>query len=149
MVEVLGRYSKQIPNLEKFQALLELVPSGVPPAPRKARQAQRRLREAQVKELVADYLAGSTVYELADQFGVHRHTVSGILERRGVSRRYQKLSPEQLDLACTLYRGGLSLTKVGRQLGRPAETVRQALMKAGVEIRPRRSRPASLTTTDT
>lgn len=65
----------------------------------------------------------------------YRHTVSKILERRGVSRRYRKLSPEQLDLDCTLYRDGLSLTKVSKQLGRRAETVRQALMKAGVEIR--------------
>jgi DNA-binding CsgD family transcriptional regulator len=82
-------------------------------------------------------LAGATVYQLARQFSVHRHTVSDILERRDVSRRYRKLSPEQLDLACTLYRDGLSLIKVGEQLGRRAETVRQALMKAGVEIRSR------------
>lgn len=129
-MELLGRYSKHTRSLEKFQELLELVPSGGPPAPRKARQTQRRLREPEVEELVAGYLAGSTAYELAGQFGVHRNTVLGILERRGVPRRYQKLSPEQLDLACTLYRGGLSLTKVGSRLGRRAETVRQALMKA-------------------
>jgi len=136
-VEVLGRYSKQKPNLEKLQDLLDLVPSDGEPVPRRAKQAQRRLREPEVNELVAGYLAGSTAYELASRFGVHRNTVLGILERRGVRRRYKKLSREQLDLACTLYKGGLSLTKVGDQLGRRAETVRQALMKAGVEIRPR------------
>jgi DNA-directed RNA polymerase specialized sigma24 family protein len=137
MVELLGRYSKQSRNLEKLQELLELDPSGAPLAPRRARQAQHRLREAAVEELVAEYLAGSTAHELASQFGVHRNTVLGILERRGVPRRYQRLSPEQLDLACALYRDGLSLTKVGIRLGRPAETVRQALMRAGVEIRPK------------
>jgi hypothetical protein len=137
-VELLGRYSKHTRSLEKFEDLLELVPSGEPPVPRSPRkQAQSRLQEAEAKALVAGYVAGSTVYELADQFGVHRHTVSEILERRGVPRRYHKLSPEQLDLACSLYRAGLSLTKVGGQLGRRAETVRQALMKAGVEIRAR------------
>ena len=139
-MEVLGRYSKQKPNLEKLQELLELVPSGEAPAPRKAKQVHRRLREPEIVELVTGYLAGSTVYELADQFRVHRHTVSGVLERRGISRRYQKLSPDQLDLACALYRDGLSLTKVGGQLGRRAETVRQALMRAGVEIRARNGR---------
>jgi len=86
---------------------------------------------------VVDYRAGATVYELARQFGVHRHTVSELLERHAVSRRYQKLTPEQIDLACTLYERGLSLIKVGEQLGRRAETVRQALMKQGAEIRPR------------
>jgi DNA-directed RNA polymerase specialized sigma24 family protein len=137
LVEVLGRYSKHSRSLEKLQELLELVPSRGSPAPRRTRQAQRRLQEAEAKELVAGYVAGSTVYELADQFGVHRHTVSEILERHGVARRHQRLSPEQLDLVCTLYESGLSLTKVGNRLGRPAETVRQALIKAGVEIRPR------------
>lgn len=106
-------------------------------APRTNRQVQRRLSEPEVDELVRRYLEGSTVYELAHQFSIRRQTVSEILERRGVARRYQKISPEQLDLACTLYADGLSLTMVGKQLGRRAETVRQALMKAGVEIRSR------------
>jgi len=136
-VEVLGRYSKQTPNLEKLQELLELVPSGGTPAPRRAKQVHRRLREPEIVELVTSYLAGSTVYELADQFSIHRQTVAEILERRGVARRYKRLSPEQLELACRLYKSGLSLMKVGDHLGRRAETVRQALMKAGVEIRPR------------
>jgi hypothetical protein len=139
-VEVLGRYSKQSRNLEKLHELLELVPSGGPPAPRRSRQAQHRLPEADVTELVAGYLAGSTADELADRFRAHRNTVLGILERRGVPRRYQRLSTEQLDLACALYRSGLSLTKVGKRLGRPAETVRQALMRAAIEIRPRNGR---------
>ena len=108
-----------------------------PRAFRNKRQVHRRLRAPEIDDLVAGYLAGSTVYELAHQFSIHRQTVSEILRRRGISRRYRKLSPEQLDLACTLYRDGLSLTKVGKQLGRRAETVRQALMKAGVEIRSR------------
>jgi len=59
---------------------------------------------------------------------------------RGFPRRYQRLSPEQLDLACALYRSGLSLTKVGKRLGRPAETVRQALTRTAIEIRPRNGR---------
>jgi DNA invertase Pin-like site-specific DNA recombinase len=97
MVELLGRYSKHNRGVEKLQELLELVPSGGSQAPRRARQAQRRLREAEIKELVAGYLLGSTANELANQFGVHRNTVLGILERSGVPRRYQKFAPEQLD----------------------------------------------------
>ena len=74
---------------------------------------------------------------MGDEFLIHPQTVAEILERRGVARRYQKLSPEEVDLACRLFGDGLSLIKVGVRLGRRAETVRQALMKAGVEIRPR------------
>jgi len=141
-VEVLGRYSKHSRSLEKLQELLELDPAGGPPALRRAKQVQRRLHDPEIDELITGYLNGSTVYDLADQFSIRRQTVSEILERRGVARRYRKLSLEQLDLACRLYREGHTLTKVGSRLGRRAETVRQALMKAGVEIRPRNGSPS-------
>jgi hypothetical protein len=36
-----------------------------------------------------------------------------------------------------LYESGLSLVKVGARIGCNAETIRQTLMKAGVEIRKR------------
>lgn len=137
-MELVGAYSNLSEQRARILELLEMVPAGpLGGAPRTGRQVHRRLREPEIDDLVAGYMAGSTVYELAHQFSIHRQTVSEILERRGVSRRYQKLSHEQLDLACTLYGDGLSLTKVGEQLGRRAETVRQALMKAGVEIRSR------------
>jgi hypothetical protein len=64
------------------------------------RQVQRRLRGPEIDELVSGYGTGSTIYELAEQFGGQRHSVSEILEQRGVSRRYQKLSPEQIATAC-------------------------------------------------
>jgi len=137
-VDVIGRYTHLHHQGERLQELLKMVPAGPSEAiSRTFKQVQRRLRGAEIDELVAGYLAGGTVYELARHFGVHRHTVSEILERSGVARRYQKLSPEQLDTACSLYRSGFSLTRIGHQLDRPAETIRQALIRAGVEIRPR------------
>jgi hypothetical protein len=140
-VELVGAYSNLSRTGERLRKLLEMPPEGpAATTPRAARQSQRRLRRPEIDELVAGYLPGSTVYELADGFSIHRHTVSEILERRGVARRYKKLSPEQVDLACALYRGGLSLTKVGVQLERRAETVRQALLKAGIEMRARNGR---------
>ena len=138
-MEVMGRYSNPCDQGERLRELLEMAPSGPPqPISRTRRQVQRRLREPEIKAVLASYLAGATVYELADQHGIHRHTVSEILERHGVVRRYQKLSVELVETASVLYQGGLSLTKIGVQLGLSAETVRQALMRAGLQIRSRR-----------
>jgi transposase-like protein len=138
MVEVLGCYSNLGDQGERLRELLEMTPSEPPkPILRTNRQVQHRLRDTQPDQVVAGYQAGATVYELAKKFGIHRHTVSDILERHGVARRYRKLSAEQLALACALYENGSSLTQVGRQLDHSAETVRQALMKAGVAIRTR------------
>jgi lambda repressor-like predicted transcriptional regulator len=137
-VELVGAYSNLSEQETRILELMEMAPAGpVRGAPRTNRQVHRSLHDPEIDELVTSYLRGSTVYELAHQHSIHRQTVSEILERREVARRYQKLSPEQLDLAASLYRNGASLTKVGEQLGRRAETMRQALMKAGVEIRSR------------
>ncbi len=123
---------------ERLRWLLEMVPSTPQGSiSRTIKQKQRRLRGAEIDKLVAGYLVGATVYELAEQFGVHRSTVSELLERRGVTRRFGPLSPAQVAMATSLYGEGLSLATVGQQLGCHATTVRDALAKVGVEIRPR------------
>ncbi|MEU0845691.1 hypothetical protein ABZ370_40420 [Streptomyces sp. NPDC005962] len=54
------------------------------PTPKRAKPGRtRRLPDAQVQQLIADYKSGSTVYELGDQFGIERRTVSAILHRHG------------------------------------------------------------------
>lgn len=57
---------------------------------------------------------GSSVSELANQFGIHRSTVSIVLERRGVSRRYNLLEGVRLQRAADLYIRGKSLDEIGR-----------------------------------
>jgi len=134
----MGRYSNLCDQGERLRELLQMVPKGPSRAiPRTSRQTQRRLRGPEIDELVTGYQAGATVYELAELFGVHRNTVSASLKRQGVGLRYQSLSSTQVADAIQFYHEGLSLLKVGERVGCGAECVRQALMNAGVEIRPR------------
>ena len=115
-----------------------MAPSGpLEPILQTHRQVQRKLNKVELDQLVTGYQSGATVYELAEQFGVHRNTVSASLKRQGEGLRYQPLSPTQVTDAIQFYHGGLSLLKVGARVGCGAECVRQALMKAGVKIRPR------------
>lgn len=115
-----------------------MVPKGPSGAiSRTTRQTQRRLRGAEIDELVAGYQAGATTYELAERFRMHRVTISATLKRKGIALRAQPLSPTQIAAATQFYHEGLSLLKVGERVGCNAETVRRALMNAGVEIRPR------------
>jgi hypothetical protein len=57
------------------------------------------------------------VYELGDQFGIERRTVSNILQRQDVPMRRRGLSPDQVDHAIHLYNLGWSLARVGQHLG--------------------------------
>jgi len=136
MVELIGRYSNPFEQGGRLRDLMEMVPRGSPEAsagPRK--QVHRRLRPAEIEELVAGYQAGTTACQLADRFRIHRATVLSLLERRSVARRDRRLSSTQVDQARELYAAGQSLAKVGKRLGCHASTVRLALPKAGVRMR--------------
>ncbi len=136
LVELIGRYSNPCEQGERLRDLEEMVPKGSPKVgagPRK--QVHRRLRSAEIERLVAGYLDGLTVYQLADQFPIHRATVSLLLERQGVPRRNRPLSPDQVKRARALYATGQSLVAVGGQLGCHASTIYSALRKVGVIMR--------------
>jgi DNA-binding CsgD family transcriptional regulator len=132
----MGQWSKLSDQGERLWKLVEIVPSGVTEAKsRTPKQVHRRLRPTEVGELIASYKNGSTVYELAEQFRIHRETVSALLERQGIPRRGRPLSPAQIEQAAKLYDSGLSLAKVAPQLGCDPGTVRLALLKSGMRMR--------------
>ena len=135
-VEVMGRYLNPSDQGERLHDLLQIVPSRPKTVNGRTPKAiHRRLRPAQVEELVIGYKAGSTVYQLAEQFRVNWETVSKLLERSGVPRRQRPLSPAQVERATELYATGLSLVSVGKQFGCDRSTVHLALRKAGVPMR--------------
>ncbi len=143
-VEVLGRYSNLRDQDERIQNLLKIVPEGSPEVNlRTSRQVQHRLQTHEVDDLVSRYRAGAKVGELAANFGVHRDTVSEILDRQGIARRQKGLAPELLGEVIALYRSGSSLATIGAKMSVDAGTVALALRKAGTPLRPRRGGPAS------
>jgi lambda repressor-like predicted transcriptional regulator len=134
----MGAWSKLADQGERLHAVMEIVPSGViQPAVRKPKQVQRRLRQSETAELVAGYQAGMTVRELAARHRISRQTVSAILERQGVPRRYRKLSDQQIQAAITAYQAGDSLATIATRCGVHANTIWNALRRVGVELRQR------------
>lgn len=51
---------------------------------------QRRLSPTDLDDLIEAYQAGATISQLADEFGIHRTTVAGHLDRHGVPRHSQQ-----------------------------------------------------------
>jgi transposase-like protein len=108
-----------------------------------SRQVQRRLPPEEIEELVASYLAGATALALASKHSIHRTTVLALLERHRVSRRGRVLTSEHVERAVSLYASGRSCASIGKELQVNPETIRQALLKAGLAMR-RPGRPRAM-----
>jgi DNA-binding CsgD family transcriptional regulator len=131
-VELVGAYSNHSAASEELADLRKQIEGSQVRggAPRVRRQkVPRKLAGEEITALVQGYRGGLTVYELATQFGIHRETVSVVLEREGVPRRRRPLSLSQIEEAFKLREAGLSLAQVGAELGCDPSTVWRALAK--------------------
>jgi transposase-like protein len=88
-----------------------------------------------MQDLVASYLCGSTILELAAQHEISRTTVSKYLKQRGVPIRLKPLPEHDVALAIDLYQSGLSTARVAERIGCAPNTIRSELLAAGVEMR--------------
>ena len=132
MVELLSRYSNHADQMKRLRRLLELpTRKGSEPVQRQVR-ARRHLSDAEEFELLSLYQTGRTVYEVADELGMHRNTVSVLLERHGIERRYHQTTDVDLDQATVLQQTGLNLTEVAAALGIGRTTLVRARRAARV-----------------
>ena len=134
-MDLVGAYSNPSDQLERLRTLLELPhatrPERSPPPPK---QAQKR---TDVAELVAAYEVGGRVKKLAVQFGIHRTTVTDILQREGVALRPPGIHPDNLPEVIHLYREGWSLAELGRTFDVSRSTVTNTLRRVGEPLRRR------------
>ncbi|TVT62481.1 hypothetical protein FNH05_00920 [Amycolatopsis rhizosphaerae] len=134
----------QVRALEQLREKLPRINAPEPPSTKRDRPRRvRQLTDEQIQQLIAAYRSGATVYDLGEQFGIERRTVSNILHRREVPMRRRGLSPEQVDDAIHLYNLGWSLARVGRHLGVNHTTVLTRLRERGVPTRDSQGRPRS------
>lgn len=104
-----------------------------------ARQTQRRLKPDEIEGLLAAYVAGDLIRDIAARFGVSRTTVIGHVTRNKLPRRSEHgWSELELQAAAAFYADGHSLAAVADQFGADATTVANRLRRAGLPIRRRR-----------
>jgi hypothetical protein len=138
-VEVPGRYYNTKQQVSELEALMRKLPDPTQPLRRPRRRrlpgTARRLDGEQVQALIASYRAGATVYQLGEQFGIDRRTVSQILHREGIPMRRRGLAPEQVDEAVQLYEDGWSLARIGGRYGADPTTVLARLRERSIRTR--------------
>jgi hypothetical protein len=116
MVEVVHLHSNLLPGLQTMvQLRVKATASQRSGKQLPYRQSQIRLNPQQANALATAYRAGKETTELAAQFGIHRATVTAVLQRLGVEPRRYGLSDEQVAEACRLYPEGWSLARLGER----------------------------------
>ncbi len=115
----------------------------------RVKRGWNRLSDDQRVEVARRYEAGDITTQLAKEYRVAKSTIIGILREQNVVVRRQPLTPEQVSEAAHLYEDGLSLSQVARQLGVNQETMRTAILNAGVVLRePTRAKNTSARSID-
>ena len=136
-MKVTTRYSNppgRAADLRKLLAGTSVRQSKIPET-RPLRQYQRRLHPNELRHLVADYVSGVEVMELARRYRIARGTVVEHMRRQGVPRRHPRLSSDDIRRVAGLYQAGDSLSTVGKAFGVDPGTVRRALTELGVPVR--------------
>lgn len=101
-----------------------------------SRQSQTRLSVSDRAELLAGYVAGEPVRELATRFKVHRGTVREIARQAGLAPRQPELPESIRQDAARLYADDLTLAQAAAWLGISNEAARSAVIACGGTIRP-------------
>jgi transposase len=128
------------------QSYAERVPLPAPELPRgqdqpRERARRRDYRELDINEIGNLYLAGASLKELAEQFGVSVPTIWDRLEKAGVPRR-RRVNADAGEVR-SLYLGGASLSEIAGMLGVSVSTVISRLDQTGTPRRPAGTGPGT------
>lgn len=72
---------------------------------------------------------------VAAKHGIHRVTVSKVLDRAGAEKRPKGMRPNRVDIATPFYKFGLSLASLEAQLGFDATTIRTKFRRRSITMR--------------
>lgn len=112
---------------------------------RPPRLLRRRLDPALVTEIVEKYALGATTTpSLCNEYAISKGGLLKLLRDQGAQLRSQPLTDAQVREATALYSSGKSFAAIAAHFDVSYNGVRQALMRAGVERRPRGGNRAHL-----
>jgi uncharacterized protein (DUF433 family) len=150
-VEAVRRYSKQ-PHLRRTsERLARLLDRDLGhetrdrpaagPAPHVHKLAHRLTAET-IQALQQAYQTGASLAELQQQFDLGRGSVQRLLREAGARRRRKSLTDAKMTLLVERYEAGLTIREIAAEQQLPKTTVQDALVRAGVTMRPATRRNA-------
>ena len=95
-------------------------------------QQQKTLSQAEIQAAIQKYQAGASTYELADEFGCHRSTISAVLKRNGIVVTKRKVD---IAVAIQMYESGKTTTEIAKFFDTNGSVVSKTLRASGVKMR--------------
>ncbi|MBN9156901.1 hypothetical protein [Microbacterium sp.] len=118
------------------RAVSQRTPAEVVPRP--VRQLQNHLPKAEKERVAEAYRSGAPVKQIMAEFNIARTTVDRIARQHNIAtRKVPALTDPQTEQAIRLYKAGDSLATVAKRIESSPNTVRAALLRLGVGLRPR------------
>ena len=100
------------------------------------KQKQKRLSDDEVRQIADRYSAGASTYELADEFGVHRSTISRVLKKCGIKVTHKFADRDILaKKILELYADFMKPEDISKVVDLHKSTVLKILHENGVRIR--------------
>lgn len=138
LVGLLDRHLKHVVDTEKFRKLANHSHSRThDPEPAVFPRVAKRLRKDEIAALASYYRSGVAIADIAKQYGIHRATVTAIVERNQIGLRTRGLSEAQVLQAIVEYQSGDSLKTIGERYGVHPSTINNTLKRHGVALRKR------------
>ena len=104
---------------------------------RASRRVRRRLEPAFIEEITEQYRAGATTPGLCKTYGLSKPSMLRLLREEGVELRRRPLADEQVAIAVEMYAFDQPIAAIATHLHTGYNNVRQRLIKAGTQLRPR------------
>jgi hypothetical protein len=136
LIDLCSTYSVTGVSTAQLREISSSAGDAVTPRLPRVRRSWTRLSDDVRADVVARYGAGETSTTLADEYGVAKSTILGILRANNVVVRRQPLEPAVVTESVRLYESGLSLSQVAARLEINQETMRVAIINAGAHVRP-------------
>ena len=95
-------------------------------------QQQKTLSQAEIQAVIQKYEAGASTYELADEFGCHRSTISAVLKRNGIVVTKRKVD---IAVAIQMYESGKTTTEIAKYFDTNGSVISKTLRQNGVKMR--------------
>ena len=105
---------------------------------KKIKNPMKKLKQEEICAIILKYKDGATTYVLAEEYGVHRDTISRCLKKNGITPTRSRVNINEFTKQVSkLYEDGKNMTEIAKDLDVSRSMIQYHIVKAGIKTRTR------------